>query len=470
VLKDRLAWDSACFPGVVVSIAALVGLIIWAGRSRSNAWPLLMGCVAALALAAMRQFPLSLLVLALHAVGLLVRTRRLGESSNAVLFATLVAIGALLYFGPDPKSFDRSLGTSPYQWMYIHVPFIDGLRVARRATILFQLVICVGAALTLSRLEARRWGRAAVGAFALFALIEGAPLSLDAKPVPEACSDGLLLEAKRQQAAVIGEVFPKKTPHEILALNRHQATLCQVPTTMGNVLFTPPLVLAVEDAIRSLPDPAAHAWLWDAGVRHLIVRRSEQQSAFLRALEPIATETKRTGTDVLLALAPPVLRSQVLDETLRGPVIPVRSVEFKGSKATTAAFDHNEQTNWQTGKPMSGHEELIIRFDAALVSGVEWHAWNVGTDLPRGLRIEREIGPNQWEPWAEWPSIAPLHLGREAVKASLAFPLDVKPTTALRLTQLGKTKEFWLSVSELVVRGEPVPGSSTPVAGEPRPQ
>jgi hypothetical protein len=455
LIPDRMAWDSACFPGAVVALGAVLGLILWTRGSVRSAIPALILGAAAILFAALKLFPLSLAALGLIVIWMVWRARAGNEPPHAVLFAVLLFVGLFLFFGPAPRSFERSLGASPYAWMYHHLPLLDGLRVARRAAVLIQAVLCTGAALLFSRIEARRWGGPVVLLLAAFTLFEGIPFNLKIQRVPDRCTDPALIAAKEEGATAVGELMPKDTPHDDIALSRHQATLCGIFSTAGNAGFTPPLAVVAKDALQSLPDAAAHRWLWDAGVRHVLLRRTSSRTAAdrLRELQPIASRSQSFGRDALITLQPPSGNASLLASTLSGAAIPIRTVESRGQTCADA-FDQNEKTNWQSRHTMRGNEELIVRFDERTVSALEWHAFGVGTDLPRGLRIEREVSPGEWAPWGEWPSISPLALGRNAVTASLAFPLPPERTSAMRLTQLGRTHDLWLSASELVVRGQ----------------
>ncbi|MFN7133809.1 MAG: hypothetical protein ACK4N5_17170, partial [Myxococcales bacterium] len=182
VLADRLRWDSAYFPGLTVLAGAFAAVVLWACRD-----PKLRGPMVGLALlgaaGGLLDVSVALVAFAAAVVWLVALARRGRVSQAAPLVALLALVGLFLFLGPKPQAFGRPIGHSPFQLLYFHAPFFDGLRMIRRAGVLVQLALCLAAALALTRLERRRHGPALVAALVVAVLVEGLPFAIGAQPV-----------------------------------------------------------------------------------------------------------------------------------------------------------------------------------------------------------------------------------------------------------------------------------------------
>ncbi len=460
-LRDVYSWDTAYFSGSVILVSALAGVCLWIAARPRTRWPVLALALAGLAVSYLHafEFAVALWVLAVASCARQARAHR--ATMVAPALATLALIGLVLFLGPQPKAWERPLGESPYAWLYAHAPFFDGLRVASRGAVLVHLVLCAVAGLLLSRIERFRWGRAFVAVALAWAFVEGMPVALAARKVPVTCEDQALATLHAMGVTATGEISPAKVSDSDLAQKRHQAELCDVSITLGSSGFTPPVAGVISDAVNVLPDPAAHAQLWDAGIRHTIVRSSvaSQSVANLKRIEPLIMKRIDVGPDTILVLKPPELTSTELPMHLAGPR--VRVVEAKCGQTPDALqpcpefADGDDETHWTLSKRIAGGQTVTLSFARSLVTGIEWHAFTAGTDLPRGLRIEYEGAAEQWVMWREIRSISQLMLARYAAKASLALDLPPVVTGHIRITQTGMSNYYYLSGSELEVIGTP---------------
>lgn len=458
LLPDVYKWDSAYFPGVVVLLASLAGLLVWVRRERRERLPV----VAVLAAGALLAPLATINVFHLALLAALVMTVRLARRGRCTPLAptllALVAVGLFVFGGPWPRVWDRPLGTSAYAALFQFVPFIDGLRMVRRAGLLVNLALSGVAALALDRVALRSRGSALVGLCVLVTFVEGMPLALGVVEAPRTCSDLAYRTAHEMGTLAVADLSSVPLLHSELARRRHEATVCDVATTLGPPGFVPLVAEVANEAARSLPSPQAHAWLWDAGLR-TIVLRGGMNSTFaaerVRRLAGITAEARVAGPDRVVALLPPALMTTRPPAHLEGQRLPVLSVSCDRGVHCAAAADGDESTRWGTGTPAQGGETVTLRLDPATVTGLEWHATGCATDLPRGLRIEREAAPGVWELWAEFASLSPIGLGRDAVHPSFALALPPARTAALRLTALGSNDVYWVGASELVVRGGP---------------
>jgi hypothetical protein len=455
LLVDAYKWDTAYFPGVVVCLGVLLAGALWLrGNLRSHGMLML---VALVGLGFVLLFPVALAIWGAVLVMLIRRARR-GEGSPMVpVLLTLGLSGLLLFAGPEPKILGRDLSWSPYEWLYRHAPFFDGLRMARRAALLTQLALCGAAALALSRLEVGRRGIGLLGCLALFTLIEGMPLRLQARSVPNSCEDEAMRVAASQGVTAIGDFSREWLGHPAASERRHQGTLCKVAVTQGFGGFWPTLADLATDAVMSLPDRAAYLWLWKAGVHDVVLRAGPYawHEETRKRLAPIAASTQTAGVDLLMKLRPPGNDPFEPAARLDGPRVPVRAAECNAGKDCPALIDRQEDSRWTSAHVMTGSEQIVLRFAESTVAGIEWHATGSPTDLPRALRVERETTPGVWVLWRDIASLSPLRLGRDAAHPVMAIPLPPMRTSAVRVTQTGRSFKYWLSASEIEIVGAP---------------
>lgn len=454
LLKDLHRWDSAHFTGFAILGGALVATWLWARSSRQRLVAVAI-VFAAAALSPLRLFPL-FLIAGIAVLVWLVREARAGRSSAAApILGALAFLGLFLFLGPHPRAWDVSLGWSPYGWMYEHVPFVDGLRVARRGSLLIQLALGAAAAIAISRLESRRFGTALVLGIAGLVALEGLPIRGEAKEVPTSCNDPAFLAARDAGAEVVGQLLGDGTPHDVLARLRFEAQLCRLSTNAGVAGFVPPLTQLVDDALASLPAPAAHAWLWELGFHHVIVRATGRRPARIDVtrLAPITAAVVHLERDVLVTLKPPGV-PPLHPASIDGPLVPVRTAQCDRGVNCPALIDGDPATRWTSSARMSGTETISLAFDRARITGLRWRADGMPTDVPRGLRIESRGPDGTWEPWIDAPALALEGIGRDAIDMALAVPLPPRETTGLRVVQTGTSSAYWLSASALEVVGD----------------
>lgn len=459
LLRDVWFWDSAYFPGAVVLLGALAAVVSWVRRDPKARLVALSPTLAGLALMPLHVVP-ALLGLAASALllGRLARQQR--TSPVAPLLFAVAAAGFFLFLGPTPTFWKRPIGWSPYVWLYDHVPFVDGLRVARRAGLLVQMALGAAAALWLSRLQARR-GIAVAAVVLAVAAAEQIPWKLGARPVVTACEDEAYRTARELGAVAVGELWPKSPGHALRSTQRFQATLCGVRTHVGLSGFDPPVVSVVMELVASLPDPSAHAALWELDMRHVVVRQARTRDGRqnLERLEEIARKTVKAGRDAVVELAPPPVEAFAPGAApLPGERISISRVACSRPPCAPIA-DGVPNSRWTTRAVQQGGEQITLEIAPALVTGLVWHSRGFPGDLPRGLRVERRGEDGRWVTWAEWPALSPRVLGRVGRNARYVLPLPKEPAGALRLTQIGESARLWLSATEIEVYGEPGPAA-----------
>jgi hypothetical protein len=454
-LIDRMNWDTAFAPGVLLSLICLVGLALWIRRGGWSRVALAFLGLASLGAAWKGLFPVTLALWGVAVAGALVLARRGSLSPVTPAILALVALVLFLFAGARPNVGPLMLGETPYHFLYDHLPVFSGLRMIRRIGFLWQLALVGLAAVTLSRLERRRFGRPLVVLAAFAMLVDGMPFGLSADAVPAECTDPTFRRARDRGIPVVADIPLKSRLPDQLGSRHHLAALCGVATSAGYTGFQTPLTTMAIDAEASLPDPAAHAWLWDADVRHAIVRGH----ANVTNLRPITEAIEWVGDEAIIDLKPPPFSSFAPGPHLAGPRIEVAGATVSPlGENPRAVADGLESTRWGTRQYMTGRESIMLHVFDSLVTGIEWHAREHATDLPRGLRIERQGPDGQWVLWRDLPSLSPIRLGRSAAAASYAIPLPPERVSWIRLTQTGMSRTAWLSASEIeVVGGPPVP-------------
>jgi hypothetical protein len=449
-LVDRGNWDTAYAPGLLVLLVCVCATVVWVWRGGLWRGVLLLMVCASCGAAAAHRFPVTLVLwtAGLTLAVLLARQGRLAPTTAALL--ALIAVALFLFIGPQPHIDKWSLGSSPYRILYDHLAPFSGMRMIRRVAFLFQLALAVVAAVALSRVERRRYGRPLVAAAALVMFVEGMPLTLTATAVANECTDPALRRLRDRGVSIVADIPLLPLLPDQLGQRHHMAALCGIATSAGYAGFQTSLSSIVLDAEASLPDPAAHAWLWRAGFRHAIARGRSSANQ----LRPITQAVEWIGDEAILDLKPPVTPVFTPQSHMDGPRLQVLSstVEPLGENAA-GLDDGDETTRWTSRKSMSGNESISLRIADAVVAGIEWHARGHATDLPRALRVEREDAEGHWVIWRDLPALSPLSLGRQAGAASFAIPLPPERASHIRLRQTGRSGKYWLSASEIEVVG-----------------
>ncbi len=452
VIPDRAQWDTAYFPGLAVTLAAAAAVTLWVRDDLARRGPIVGALVLLLLAAPLVGVSALHLGLAVSVAWLAFRAREDGTSALAPTLLALAGFGLFLFGGTAPKAFGWPLGRSLYEWMHLHLPVVDGLRMVRRAGVLVDLAVIIAAAKWLDRHDRLFWGAATV------VLLEGLPLGLGAQPVATSCTDAAYALARAQGAAAVADLSERPLSHPQMALRRHAAMLCGVATTEGLSGFTPALSRVVDDAARSLPDAASHAALWDLGLRSVVLRGgadgrwAKQQSL---AMSGIVERQETAGPDLLLTLRPPTVLAVRPGERIEGGPVPVTALRCStGAQVCSALIDGKDDGRWTTGYVTRGGESVTLQFDEAPIVGLEWHGEGLATDLPRGVAVERQEAGGSWVPWARFASLSPAGLGTNAAKPVYALPLPKARTKALRITQLGVSRRYWLSARELRVISE----------------
>jgi len=465
VLRDVFAWDTAYFPGAVALLSALAGAAYWTLRDVRARWP-----VAALAAAGALLLgpagpwaPFAGLVLAGAHAAWLCRRGRAGMAPAVLIL--VAAAGLVLFAGPVLKLDGRVEGPAPYARLLRAVPFFSGIRMIRRAGFVVDLAVAMAAALALTRLERLRHGGKAVLVLGLVAALEGMPLHPAAREVPGECPDPAFDLAAQAGAVGVGEIRERPPTHAERSALRFAADSCRIATTEGHASFVPPLSRVVADSLERLPAADAHAWLWDAQIRHVVLRRAGASHAWAQRREQelasIAASVQETGGDLVFVLSQPALPTFLPLPRLAGAGVPLTAVDCSVGAGCSALADGNERTLWSSRAEQAPGQTVVARFSPARVAGFEWHARGVPGDLPRALDVWRLTPEGTWVRWRSLPSLSMLGLGRHAVDASMAIELPPETAAGIRFVQTGGAAHYWWSGSELrVVRPAETAGAA----------
>lgn len=451
-LSDQAHSDTALFPGMCVLVLAAWTLATSIGRRWSSATVFgVFVAVVGLPFAGLSTavWPTALVLAVLSVV-----LSRMGKTSTATpALAVLFVVGFFLFGGHNPNSWQQPIDGRPYAWLAEHVRVIYAIRVTRRAGILVQLGIGVLAALAFSRVRTQ-WRVAVLSIIAAaIAYLEAVPVELTASRIDIQCTDEAYEFARSEGIREVVEQVELPESHAQRTVHRYQAGLCGVKTSVGQSGMMPPLITTVDDAVQMLPDASAHAWLWDAGVRWILLRGGRRwrdvRVAMMTGHSSRVLESQRT---TFVELTRPTLQTTRPPAELPGDRVEHVRAQCSAEQSTCAYLvDRDPRTRWTSGTPQNGREHIELTFSRQRIRGIVWHVHGVNTDTPRALKIEYRIGPNEYREWGTFRPLSPFGIGRHPRAPSMAIAMPPVETDGLRLTQLSRSRFLFLSASEIDV-------------------
>jgi hypothetical protein len=451
LLKDRWQNDSPYFPGALVLLAAIVAVLSAAWRYRSAAFVVIALCALILMPGWTANISVWVIAALLCVASVyLARTGRAHHSFPSLV--VLFTVGVFLFGGHWPEFWGYPLTGAPYSWVSTHVPFIGAIRVARRAGILVDLGFCCLAALGLSRIRSPHIA-AAVCVLAMGVVyFEAFPLRLSASPLSMVCAEPNYAFARSQGIRTFGEQIESGEPHPVRTMHRVQAAACGIRTSTGQSGITPPLIAAVDDALASLPDRAAHAWLWDAGIHWVMLRGSPVwRRTRVQRLGGHVQRVLEAPSGTFVELARPEIRSLEPPATIEGERVTGLRADCAAPVICPSLVDGDDRTRWSSEHAQTGTETITLRFLDQPVRGLQWNARGFGAELPRGLRLEYVGANGAYQRWGTFAAISPAVLGRRPGRSSIAFSLPTITTGTIRITQIGRTNSIPLSATEIEV-------------------
>lgn len=451
-LPDQSHFDTAYFPGACVLLLATWIVTTSVVRRWSTA-TLLSVFVAVTALPFVGAPTLVWPTVLALAVASVVFARAGRTSTTTPALVVLFAIGFFLYGGANPNAWGQPMDGRPYAWLAEHVPIVYAIRVTRRAGILVQLGIATLASLALASIRTR-W-RAAVAAMLVAMLVyaEAVPVELDVNRLRSTCTDAAYSFAAAEGITQFAEQVELPESHAQRTFHRYEAGVCGVNTSVGQSGMVPPLLSAVDDAVQLLPDATAHAWLWDAGVRWILLRGGRRWRDVRIAM--MTGHTSRVidlDATTFMQLTAPTMTTTRPAATLPGERVSGVHALCSASGATCRHLtDGNPLTRWISGSAQNGRETITLTFPRQRVRGIVWHTDGAPADLPRGLKIETSVGAEEFREWGTFRPVSPLGIGLHPDVPAAAFQLPPRETTAIRLSQLARSRSIFLSASEIDV-------------------
>ena len=343
--------EGELFPGIVIVLLALVGLIRQPADERPP-WP--RGTALILWLIAMLHFAAALVTvvfrrLTIHAwlfdirmdnvtqmvlrgtiaysLALLIspaaRRRAALFVRSRGFFALSLLAAVWLSLGPAPQVLGRPVNlAAPYAFLWNHVPGFEGLRVPARFAMIAMLLLSILAALGAATIGRRRGGAIVLAVLSLAFLVEAgaAPFTVNGiSPVRGFATPEARLHPGRgapaiyhqvaasPSTAVLAELPIGQTDWDVRAM--FYSTVHWRPIVNGYSGFFPPAYGQERLALSEIPRHAAASlvMLHEIGVTHVIVHENafldaegRETTAVLR--QSGAREIFREGADVLLAL------------------------------------------------------------------------------------------------------------------------------------------------------------------------
>ena len=457
--------EGAIFPGLTISLLALVG-IAWRLRRSSPAAPpnaldrvlvvVAAVCLAAVAVAAVTDIrfsvlgqrvsltsidrPLMVAVVALTVWAWRKRTHlrslfRFSNNRGVVAFYGCTAVLMWLFsLGPA--------GRLPYSWL-LHVPGVTGIRAPARFWILAVLSLSVLAAFGVTRLGRGRapWVVAIVASAAI--VIEGW-VRVPAVPVhpfpfvqPDFV-DAMVLELPVDSPEANIAAVLRATTGGYRTLNGYSGYEAPhfAPMRAGLRLRDTGIITTIRQrtdlyvSVLSNNADGWRAWLADtySGAIRLVGESPERALYKLPKLE----------------YTPPVV----------GGAVPF-TVQHASCGAASARFvmDASLDTRWECGGATLGQQIVLDAGAVTRLSAVAPALGPYATDAPRELRVETSVDRATWKTVWSGPIWAAAMTGGWEDEARIAALIPFPPVSAryVRLTQIGGDSGFFWSVAELQI-------------------
>jgi hypothetical protein len=395
--------------------------------------------------------------------------------SRLRLYSFIAAAAFILSLGPAPKAWGHQfLPTGPYLWLVRIVPGLDGLRAPARISVVVYLALAVLAAFGAARLFSVLSNRARGIAFlsiAVFALLEGA-----AVPLQLAAVDG----RGRPQDRAVYRWLATSDAGAVLELPIREWDITPTLVYQYATLFHGHPILngysgygsALQEFLGGSGSPLRElayadgslAMLRAIGVRYVLVHPGDYDdqafgAATVRAIKESSghvAETRDYGAVVAFRLLPaaadPAMAAPAAGTLQRIAPTHVTATASRSPERLPLAFDGNLDTRWTSLDRQTGDEWIAIAFDRpydlARVS-LRLNRWSLG-DYPRELSVEVTSGAAIKEVYkGDVLRLLGLGLFRTGSYPSIDIDIAPRPTTAVRLRQLGRTRRWFWSIDEI---------------------
>jgi hypothetical protein len=386
---------------------------------------------------------------------------------TAWTYAAIAVLTAWMALGPDVPG--------PYRWLLHIVPGLDGLRVPARMAVMTTLGLSVLAAAGFAWLAGRMPRRASIAAAAVATMVvlaEGivAPVPLvPFDPAQRARQEVNAWLRQQPPGAVLDLPVAGPALAPFTLVHQYNALLHGRPIVNGYSGSGSALQDLIGGAASPFNRPAEIPPTLDGlrriGVRYLVVHRGawadwprwrpDEIVAAIDADPEHLVETRaRFGDTHAWRLAPA--------PGLSNPVVPPGEQMAPGTFGLRASVmedrlrftvDGDLQTRWHSGAPQRGGEWIaaeVARETDVSALRIETHPDGRG-DFPRGLLIESEAADGTRVPLFDG-SFLPLlvdAVARDGARAPVVIPLPANRSRILWLRQTRSTRTWYWGVSEL---------------------
>ncbi len=391
---------------------------------------------------------------------------------DTLLYLGMAVLGVLLFLGPTPFAVHGEPMTGPYEYLYRHVPGLDGMRYVSRFQILIMLALAVLAGFGAARLLGGA-GRLRLLWFpvllaAMLLELRNAPIPLNRLPsrakLPPVYA---WLQAHRGPEPIAN--IPSYTLGYYGARNDYLSLFHRRRTIDGKSSWMPPVTYAYIYESRRFPRSTLTNLLQALGAKFLVVHtreyRSAGRAARIRSWLDKRPEDYRArfgaDGDYVYEILPPRDSSMSLLSTPRVPpqARPLARSELRGRASVQSAFaglalDGNPRSSWGTGRAQLAGDWFEIDFGKEhTVAALELRHFSNAFDAPAAftLSVQREDGgydPVFTRPTLRFYSDQVYHPNSFTFRVVLARPAR---TRAIRIDLLDGVAGHAWSIHEATV-------------------
>jgi hypothetical protein len=477
--------EPIAFPGFTLLALAAVALIVPMigtfrredGANRRVHMQSLVLAIAGAALAVWLSVVLRNLVpgLAIVAIGAAVwRARRPARLLPPLtfLYAVLLFVMVVLFLGPSPFAINGARIQGPYQYLYHHVPGLDGIRYVSRFIILIMLALAVlggfGASLLLRGRRPVRVAGFVVLLLAMLLELRNAPVSLAQLPNKKNLSPAYRWLARHPGPEPIA-TLPSYTRGYSGARNDYLALFHRRRTIDGKSSWMPPITYAFIFETRRFPRSTMTRMLQTLGVKYLVLHNDEYQpparrDQILRWLDNRPETFVRRfafGSEYVYELLPPsdpsvsLLSTPELPKHLkplpRSELMPHASIF---DQYVEKSLDGNQESRWRTHRNQIAGESWEVVFPSQhKVAALEFGHFKDAFDAPAAFTLS-VLQPNgQYVPVVRRPELR-FYYDQVYHPKSFVFRLvlpEPVPTFALRMQLLDGVAGHEWSINEATV-------------------
>lgn len=368
-------------------------------------------------------------------------------------FAFYVGATLLMWLcalGPIVRFMNQSVVYRPPYWWLLQLPGFDQLRVPARFAMLATLCLAVAAGLAFVRLVSPSTrGRLVVLALvAMGILADGWMTNM---PLATAPTDSVVSIDARSGAVMELPLGDDQTDLNAM----YRAMRHDRPVVNGYCGHRPPYYGVLRTGLR-LEDPSVLEALADLGTRFVVVNEGHETaprwSRYLMA-HPGMKRVAAARGQILYEF--PVAGST--PPQAGAPALRIHSVAPNvRADAVQRLNDGDWTTQWTTGRPQQGNEELTVALETSqVVQGIQLALGVFVGDFPADLVIEVSEDGASWKETWRGPTAGPAMLAVLEDPRTSPMQLTFDPVRArfLRLRQIGSAPQRHWSIVELTVLG-----------------